>query len=82
MPAPVVNPNAAASIAACTPSCQHARAALIETILAYPVPLNRVPIGQATFKTKLRTHFAHTECWHVQAHKQSSSCCRHWPNIG
>ena len=29
---------------ACAPSCQHAHVALIKTILAHPVPLNRVEL--------------------------------------
>ena len=35
------------------PMCQHARAALIKTMLAHPVPLNQLPIGQNMFKSKL-----------------------------
>ena len=59
-----------------------ARAAPIKTILAHPAPLNRVPIGWTTFKSKSETNFARAECWHVQAHKRSRSCCRHWPQVG
>ena len=65
----------------CAPMCQHTRAALIKTILAHPIPSNRV-IGQTMFQTKLETNFAHAECWHVQAHKRSRRCCRHWPQVG
>ena len=48
-----------------TPMCQHARAALIKTILVHPIPLNWVPIGQTTFKPKLAMDFGHAERWHV-----------------
>ena len=56
---------------ACAPMGQRARAALIKTVLAHPIPLNRVPIGQNTLKSKFDNNFAHAECWHVQAQAKS-----------